>query len=335
LSDDSALERVLEVAPVDAAARFCGVVRLVDGHARRAGRQEPTSEEIHRVSAEFAALTEVLGSEIALARTNPVVRQRVRALLVPWLLKSRYWCSALLKTRGPGGDLQLLEWIYELEDGSGSNGAQDVVPRLLDQAFAGMGFVRDIWFRRAWCRDLIASTIWRLERPIRIMDVACAGSRYTRDALQLHPGSIRLAGIDADPAAIAYLQAMLPATALDRVGLRCAPIEHLPDLIPSPTLPEAGFDLVLATSVLDEFDDDGAVRLLRHMSNLTRPGGITAFWNASPDDGSRAIREWISSSPLHYRGIPEVLDLFPADRRALVGTAVSPDRTLICAWEFK
>jgi SAM-dependent methyltransferase len=329
--DESALVRVLDAAAVDATARFCGIARLVDAEALRADRSEPTSEEAQRVEAEFCRLVDVLGTEIGAARSNPMVRQRVRALIVPWLLQSRFWGRALLKTRGPGGDFRLLEWIYELEDGLASDPTQGAVANVLDGVFSRLASVSGVWYRRAWCRDLIASTIGRLERPIRIMDVACGGSRYTRDALQLHPGSIRLACTDEDPSAIAFLRAMLPGTALDRVGLLCTSVEHLPELVPTPTLPEAGFDVVLSTSILDNLDNDAAVLLLRQMLSLTRPGGVTAICASTPENQLGTFREWVSDTQIHYRDVSTVRNLFPANRRALVDTTVSPDRTIICA----
>jgi SAM-dependent methyltransferase len=264
-----------------------------------------------------------------------MVRQRVRALMFPWLLTSRFWYRALLKTRAPGGDFQLLEWIYELEDGLASDPTQSAVANVLDGVFSRLASVSGVWYRRAWCRDLITSTIGRLDRPIRILDVACGGSRYARDALALHPGFIRLAGTDEDPRALAFLRAMLPGTAVDRVGLLCTSAEHLPVLVPTPTLPEAGFDVVLSTSILNDLDDDAAVLLLRHMSSLTRPGGVTAICASTPDSQVRAIAEWVSDTQTHYRDASMVLNLFPANRRALVDLTVSPDRTVVCAWVVK
>ncbi len=334
-TDESALVRVPEAAAIDVTARFCGIVRMVDVQTRRDGRSQPTSEEAQRVEAEFSRLIHVLGTEVGAARSNPMVRRRVRALIIPWLLESRFWCRSLLKAPGPGGDFQLLEWIYELEDGLASDPTQSAVANLLDGVFSRLASVRDVWYRRAWCRDLIASTVSRLERPIRIMDVACGGSRYTRDALQLHPGSIRLAGTDEDPRAIAFLRARLPGTVLDRVGLLSMSVERLPVLVPTPTLPEAGFDVVLSTSILNDLDNDAAVLLLRHMSSLTRPGGVTAICTSTPDDQLRTITEWVSDTQIHYRDVPMVLNLFPVSQRALVDITVSPDRTVVCAWVVK
>ena len=333
--DEPVLGRLFGVAAIDATARFCGILRMVDAQTRRVGRSEPLSEEAQRVEEEFWRLVDVLSAELDASRSNPMVRQRVRALLVPWLRKSRFWDRALFKSRGPGSDFELLEWIYDLEDGLASGLAESAVTNVLDDVFLRLATVSGVWYRGAWCCDLIASTISRLERPIRIMDVGCGGSRYTREALQLHSGSIRFAGTDEDPSAIAFLRAMLPGTAIDPVGLLCTSLEYLPDLVPTPTLPEAGFDVVLSTNIFDDLNNDAAVLLLRHMSNITRPGGVTAICTSTLDNRFRTIAEWVSDTPIHYRDASMVLDLFTRSQRALVDVTVSIDRTTLCAGVLK
>jgi SAM-dependent methyltransferase len=327
--------RVFDVAAVDATARFCGILRMVDVQTRRVGRSEPLGEEAQRVQEEFWRLLDVLNADIDAARSNPMARERVRALLIPWLRKSRFWRRALFKARGPGTDFRLLEWIYELEDRSSSGVAESAVASVLDDVFLQLANVSGVWFRRTWCRDLISSTILRLERPVRILDIGCGDSRYTRDALEQHPGSISFAGTDEDPSAIAFLRATLPSGAIDPVGLLCTSLEYLTDLVPAPTLPEAGFDVVLSTNLLDDLDDDAAILLLRRMSNLTRPGGVTAICTTIPDARFRTIAEWVSDAPIHSRDQSMVMNLFPGDHRALVDATVPPDRTTICARAVK
>ena len=328
--DKSSLGRVFDVAAIDATARFCGIVRMVDAQSRAVG-SEPLCEDAQRVEEEFWRLVHVLAAEIDVCRSNPMVRQRVRALLVPWLRASRFWDRALFNARGPGRDFQLLEWIYELEEELVSGLEENGVANVLDDVFSRLASVSGVWYRRSWCRDLIASTIGRLERPIRIMDVGCGGSRYTRDVLRLHSDSIRFAGIDEDPSAIAFLRTMLPGNALDRVGLLCTSLDYLPDLVPTPMLPEAGFDVVLSTNIFDDLDDAAAVCLLRHMSSLTRPGGVTAICTSTPDEKFGTISEWVSDMPIHYRDPSMVLSLFPIELRALVDVTTSPDQTTVCA----
>jgi SAM-dependent methyltransferase len=326
----TALERVLDGSAADATARFCGIVRMVDADARHAGRVEPTNEETQRVGSEFRRMVDSLDTNLALARTNVVVRQRVRSLVVPWLLRSRFWCRTLLKPRSFAGDFQLLEWVYELERRSGPDLSQTAVANILDEVYASLEGVRAVWYRRAWARDLIVSTAARLERPVRVLDVGSGGSRYTRDALRLRPGAFRLAAVDEDPAAIAFLRAEVPADALDRVGLLCLPLVDVSETVPVPSWPEAGFDVVLVTSALDDLDDGHAAALVAHLAGLTRPGGVTAVCNSSPDDSMRALRAWITDTTMHYRDEAAVRELFPPDRRDDVSISISPDGALVC-----
>ena len=308
---------------------------MVENQSRRGGRGGPLAEEAQRVEEEFWHLVDVLNEQLDASRSNPMVRQHVRALLVPWLRKSRYWDRALFKSRGPGIDFQLLEWIYELENGIASGMAESAVTNVLDIIFSKLTFVSDAWYRRSWCRDLITSTVARLERPIRILDVGCGGSRYTREALQMHSGSIRFAGTDEDPSSISYLRATLPRTAIDPVGLLCTSLEYLPDLVPTPTLPEAGFDVVLSTNIFDDLNNEAAILLLRHMSNLTRPGGVTAICTSTLDSMLRTIAEWVSDAPIHYRDPTTVPNLFARSQRSFVDVTVSTDRTIVCAGVLK
>jgi SAM-dependent methyltransferase len=333
--DESVMGRVFDAAAIDATARFCGIVRLVDDQSRRVGRSEPLSEEAQRVEEEFWRLVDVLGAELNASRSNPMVRQRVCALLSPCLRRSRFWGPALFKSRGPGSDFQLLERIYDLEDGFGIGLAESAATNVLDDVFSKLATVKGVWYRRSWCRDLMDSTIKRLERPVRVMDVGCGGSRYTREALQLHPGSIRFAGTDEDPSSIAYLTAILPGTAIDPVGLLCTSAEYMPELVPTPTLPEAGFDVVLCTNILEDLNDEAAITLLRHMSNLTRPGGVTAICTSTRDSDLGTIVEWVTDVPIHYRDTAMTLDLFSRVQRADVDVTVSTDRTAVCAAVLK
>lgn len=323
------------VAAIDAAARFCGIVRLVDARTRGIGRSERPGETAQWVEEEFWRLVDVLGAELDSCRSTPMVRQRVRTLLVPWLRRSHFWGRALFNSRGPGSDFQLLESIYDVEDGLAPELAGHTVTKVLDDVFLRLATVNSARYRREWCRQLIASTIFRLERPIRILDVGCGGSRYTRDALQMHPAAIRFAGTDEDPNAVVFLRAMLPDTAIDRVGLLCTSLDYLPDLVPAPTLPEAGFDLVLSAHVFDDLDNDAAIILLRHMSNLTRPGGVTAMCASTLDDRFRTIAEWVGDTSIHYRDASMVANLFARGLRSLVDVTVSTDRTTLCTGVLK
>ena len=320
---------------VEAAARFSEVAQWLDKRARGAGRSLPTQEENHELLSAFWHLVEVLERDGTGAEPTLPARQEVRAVVKPWLLRSRFWNRVLLNPHVRTGDFQLLEWIYDLEGDSCMNPGQPAISNALDGIFSSVQSLSGNWFRRAWCRELMLSMIDQLGRPLRVLDVGCAGSRYTRDVVGVRPGSIRLAGVDEDPAALDFIRSRLPANALDRVGLISAPLDHWFELVPVPTWPEAGFDLVLSSTLFEDIDNGHAEALLLHMLHLTRPGGVTAICNSSPVDRSRVVKDWLLDWQTVYRGTSAVRLLFPADRRAKVEVSSSPNAALVCARAVK
>jgi len=313
-------------AEVQAACRFADRVRAVDRQARRAGRSLPTPGETRHVIEEFWLFIDVLARSQDSADPNclPQLKAEVRQVVNPWMLRSRYFARAFLKPHGFPGDFRMIEWMYDLEDDPCLDPTQPAIVNILDALFADLDAIRAVWHRRAWYRDQIIAMCQRLDRPIRVLDVACGGSRYTRDAIESHTGRIRLAAIDQDPAAIAFTGSWLPAQARDPAGLLCAPIHRLPELVPRPAQAEAQFDLVLSTGLFDYLDDQSATALLDHMLDLTRPGGITAICNVSPGDRSRLVEDWIGDWKLIYRDPSAVEALFPSRARSRLRTSTSP-----------
>ena len=320
---------------VDAAARFTEILRLADTKARSSGRSVPTYEEKRRILWEFWRFVEILDREPDSMESSVYAQHDVRAIVRPWLVRSRLWCRALLQPHGHPWDFRLIEWTHSLEGDPCMNPVQPAIANALDAVFASLPNVIAIWHCRAWCRDLMLSMIEQLERPIRVLDLACGSSRSIRDVSQLRPGFIRLAAVDEDPAALAFTRSCLPGDAIDRVGLTCSTIDGLHELVPIPTWPEAGFDLVVSAGVFEHLDDVRAESLLLHMSNLTRPGGTTAICNAGPANRSRTVDGWIGDARAASRSPLELQALFPLDHRANVRTSVSADRTLVCAQAVK
>lgn len=311
---------------VEAASRFADSVRAVDRQARRAGRSLPAPEETRHVIDEFWLLIDVLARSQENVDLNclPQLQAKVRQVVNPWLLRSRYFARAFLKPHGFPGDFRMIEWMYDLEDDPCLDPTQPAIVNVLDALFANLDSIKAVWHRRAWYRDQIIAMCQRLDRPIRVLDVACGGSRYSRDAIESYTGRIRLAAIDQDPAAIAFTGSWLPAQARDPVGLLCAPIHRLPELVPYPAQAEARFDLVLSTGLFDYLDDESATALLNHMLDLTRPGGVTAICNVSPGDRSRTVEDWIGDWRLIYRDPSAVEALFPSRARSRLHTSTSP-----------
>ena len=137
------------------------------------------------------------------------------------------------------------------------------------------------------------------------------------------PASAGVAGVfvDQDPAAIAYVEGWLP----DHGSLTaCAPARRLREAVTVDV-----FDVVISTGLFDYLPRDDARALLRDMTALTRPGGVTAICNFCPEDRSRLVKDHISDWPLIYRTAQDLTSLFP--RPETVALDRSPDGGLIYA----
>ena len=311
------------VSPVAAAERLVETLRSIDRQARRAARTLPTVAERQAALAAFwetvAALAamEPAASAAEIAGAGAAVRE----VIGPWLLRSRYWNRSFVKPHGHPGDFRMLEWMYDLEHDPCADPTQPAVVNVLDGLYAGVHSVQAVWHRRRWFADLVLRERARCD-AVRVLDVACGGSRSLRD-LMTGPASAGVAGVfvDQDPAAIAYVEGWLP----DRGSLTvCAPARRLREAVTVDV-----FDVVISTGLFDSLPHDDAHALLADMIALTRPGGVTAIANVSPDDPSRLVKDHISDWPLISRTEQELTSLFP--RPGAVALDRSPDGGLLYA----
>jgi extracellular factor (EF) 3-hydroxypalmitic acid methyl ester biosynthesis protein len=305
VSARSDLATVPRVPPAAAAMALAATLETIDGQARRGGRTLPTRVERDAVHAAFWDTVDALAH---LERTGTPAElveagAAVRASAAPWLLRSRYWNRSQVKPHGFAGDFRMLEWMYDLEHDPCADPTQPAVVNVLDGLYAGVHSVQAVWHLRRWFADVV-----RLERArtdaVRVLDVACGGSRYLRD-LMTGPAGRGVAGVfvDQDPAAIAFVEQWLP----DNGSLTaCAPARHVRDAVTVDV-----FDVVLSTGLFDYLADADARALLADLVALTRPGGVTAICNFCPDDASRLVKDHISGWPLVYRSEQEVASLFP------------------------
>ena len=315
----------------DAAVRCHEALAQLDRLARKEGRSIPTESGKELVAQElwrFARVLDAYSQDID-APNAPVVLSIVREQILPWLLRSRLWARAYLKPHGFAGDYRMVEWMYDLEDDPCEDPGQPAIVNCLDAAMRSLHSVQAVWHRRRWFRAQIERVHDRIDRPVRVLDIACGGSRYCRDFLDLHPGRLELTALDQDPAAVAYVRAWLEPQSWDRHRVLCAPVKSLPDLLPVPR--ERGtFDVVVSTGLFDYLSDAAATALLGHMAELTNQGGVTAICNFAPDDPSRAFKTWLTDWQLVYRDEGELLALFPAAMPG-VNVSTSSDGSLLYA----
>jgi SAM-dependent methyltransferase len=156
------------------------------------------------------------------------------------------------------------------------------VVNVLDRLFASLHSAHSVWRRRAWFARLVSDRLERSSRPVRVLDIACGGSRYLRDVID---GRLHVTFVDQDAGALAFVDQWLPADAAAR--LLCAPVRRLPDLL----APGEEFDLVISTGLFDYLPDADAAALAAHMCALRAPGGTAVNLQLRPvrplEDGRR------------------------------------------------
>jgi extracellular factor (EF) 3-hydroxypalmitic acid methyl ester biosynthesis protein len=313
--------------PLDAADDLVATLQAIDRQARREQRTLPTKEERRRGLTAFWAMVDALESFEATAPAPTVaeVGTALRALVSPWLLRSRYWNRSYVKPHGYAGDFRVLEWMYDLEGDPCEDATQPAVINVLDAVYASVHSVRAVWHRRRWFADLVCRER-RQSDTVRVLDVACGGSRYLRDVITDPQRCTDVEGVfvDQDPAAVAFVNSWLPDSTHTTV---CAPARRLLDTARDMRL--GPFDVVLSTGLFDYLPRAEAASLLGDMTALTRPAGVTAICNFRPTDASRLVKEWISDWRLIYRSEHELAALFPEPEAVVLDA--SPDGGLIYA----
>ena len=317
------------------AERVVDVWRSIDRAARRARRTLPTAEEREAAHESFwCAMSELFAREPDLEQSQLAdSRAALREILNPWLLRSAYWNRSFTKPHGYAGDFQMLEWMYDLEDDPCADPTKPALVNVLDGLYASVHSVRAVWDRRGWFACLVREH--RQDRggaPLRVLDVACGGSRYLRDVMTVSDAdALAVTFVDQDPTALAFIESWLPETEDRACQLVCAPVRRLPALLPQrPSAEGGGFDVVVSTGLFDYLTDSDARALLGHMVALTRSDGVTAICNFAPDDASRVVKDWVSDWQLVYRDADDLRGLFPTDCH--VSTEKSPDGGLVYAW---
>jgi SAM-dependent methyltransferase len=301
-----------------AAQQVSDLLREIDRRCRHVGTTVPTGEEREMVASsfwwairQFTMLDERVGDV-----ERACCAAAVREVLHPWLLRSDYWSRSYLKPHGYAGDFRLLEWMYDLELDRCCDPTRPAVVNLLDYLYSTVHSVRAVWHRRRWYAyriQKLKATAPR-DRPLRILDLACGGSRYLRDCVRNvdAAGAVELTLLDQDPAALAFVDGWLPDSLRPATRLICGPVRDALSLVDQYAPGRRGrFDLVISTGLFDYLDDAAARRLLTTMCQLARPGGSIALCNFAPQDPSRIVKDWVVDWPLVYRDCSALRALVP------------------------
>ena len=286
--------------PVASARGLAALLLSIHRNSRREARSVPRPEEYAAATRAFwDTMRACAEAEAGLDDAQlAALRARVRDELNPWFLRSRYWNRAYVKPHGYAGDFQMLEWIYDLEHADCWDLTQPAVVNVLDRLFAGLHSAHSVWARRAWFARLVRERVERSSRPVRILDIACGGSRYLRDVFD---DRLDVTFVDQDPTALAFVDQWLPGDA----RLVCAPVRALAGVL----APGTKFDLVISTGLFDYLPDSDARALAAQMCALRAPGGTAVICNFAPCDPSRVVTDWLCDWPLIYRDARQLRDL--------------------------
>ena len=310
------------LSPAELARPLCDMLRQLDSQARRERRSTPVKTERRRIRAEFWHLMEEL---TYLDASNVHLRDSLHSALHPWLMRGRLWHRSYYKPHGYAGDYRMVEWMYDLEHDGCDDATRNVVENMVDDLFRSVHSVHGVWHRRVVFAQIGLELLTRKKGQLRILDVACGGSRYLHDlaAQILDPSLLNVTLLDQDPAALAFAGPRLAAagctvtTICDRVRSLASAIKSAPP-----------FDYVISTGLFDYLPDQDASALLGSMLNATAPDGQVVICNFSPGDRSRVVKDWVVDWPLIYRTADQLGEIWPTERSV---TWHSPDGGLAYA----
>lgn len=315
--------QISDSSPSDLAQPLCDMLRQLESQARRERRSVPTNEQSQKIRAEFWHLMDAL---IPLDASDPGLRHSLHRALHPWFMRSRHWQRAICKPHGYAGDYRMVEWMYDLEDDECDDPTRNVIENVLDDLFRSVHSVHGVWHRRV----VFSQTAYRLlsstAKPLRILDIACGGSRYLHDlAAQVpDPSRLEITLLDQDPAALAFAGPRLSAAGCT-VATVCDKVRSLETAIQ----PADPFDYVISTGLFDYLPDRDATALLNAMLGVAASDAQVLICNFSPGDRSRVAKDWVVEWPLIYRTADQLASIWPGNQRPR--TWHSPDGGLAYA----
>ena len=253
------------------------------------------------------------------------MKRRFRDEIVWTLARSRFHWRSIFHPHGYAGDYMMIEWMYDLEASGTVDPSQPAIVGCLDAAYATLDSVQAVWERRHRLADLISSEFQRRGRRLRILDVACGGSRYLHDFLSSVPealDSVSATLLDQDVAVRPLVEDRFRPWS-DRIRFVCLPIKNLAaaDL-------DGPFDLIVSSELFDYLDQPTASALVHHLSSRLTQDGLLALTNFSPEDRSAIAKDWVGWQ-IVYRTEEQIRGLFP--HHLVVSTAVSENRSLVYA----
>jgi len=230
-----------------------------------------------------------------------------RAIVSPWLCRSKFFWRSLSKPHGYAGDFKIIDWMYDLEHSAGEDPTEPGIVNCLDFIFSTNHSVISLWDRRRWLKALLSDEL-KNKGALKILDIACGGARYIRDFLESAEdiSNISITLLDQDPAALAFAETVNLHKWSDQVVTICAPIKNL-----TQTIDVEDFDIVISSGLFDYLDHETGSAMLSYLSTKVKEGGLLAITNYHIDDGSILSKDWSADWPLIFREDHHVEALFP------------------------
>jgi 2-polyprenyl-3-methyl-5-hydroxy-6-metoxy-1,4-benzoquinol methylase len=219
----------------------------------------------------------------------------------------------------------MIEWIYDLEAGAGSDCAQSALVNCLDYAFSTIGSVESVWNRRRWLTELLRREFNR-KAKLSVLDIACGGARYIGDFLSSirEPEGVSVTLVDQDVVALTHACDY----SLERWRSQLTPINQ-----PIKKLAAAGltgkYDVIISAGLFDYLEVGAASRLITTLLSQLKEGGILALTNFRSGQLSAYCLDWCADWQLIYRDERSVASLFPPS--ILVDVSASTDGGLVYA----
>lgn len=236
------------------------------------------------------------------------LRAECRAIIGGWLYRGRFWNRSYQKPHGFAGDYRIIEWMYDLEHDPCDDPTQPGLLNCLDYVYSTVHSVQSVWERRHWFAARLREEHDRRGGALRVLDLACGGTRYTHDYLisLVDASGVEITLVDQDASAIAFCRSAVLTPWLGQVKTLSLPISHL-----DTELPDAAFDIVISAGLFDYLNKEASSQLLAQMVRLTAPAGLLAISNFHPDDPSKNAKDWLTDWPLMYKDEATLKALFP------------------------
>lgn len=230
-----------------------------------------------------------------------------RAIVSPWLCRSKFFWRSLAKPHGYAGDFKIIDWMYDLEDAPGEDPTEPGIVNCLDYIFSTNDSVVSLWDRRHWLSNLLSSE-FNTKKSLKVLDIACGGARYLRDFLEgiEHTEDVEITLLDQDPAALAFAKSINLHAWPDQVTSICEPIKHL-----SSVVPDTQYDVIISSGLFDYLDHEAGSSILSFLSHKLSDKGVLAITNYHTEDGSILSKDWSADWPLIFRTEQQVKDLYP------------------------